>query len=171
MTQIRRFYGKYRGTVVNIEDPMRIGRINVMAPDVLGLGVSSWAMPCLPSTGKQMGIWALPQVGSGVWVEFEQGNPDYPIWSGCWFGSSAEVPPPCLAASTVTPVFLLQTQAQNLLMINDGPPPLGGITLKTLTGAFIQIAETGITISNGKGAIITMIGPTVAINGVALTIT
>ena len=87
----RQYFGKYRGMVVSNVDPMQIGRLLVQVPDVLGPIPSSWAMPCLPFTGKQMGMWCLPQIGAGVWVEFEQGNPDYPIWSGCWYGIAAEV--------------------------------------------------------------------------------
>lgn len=81
-----KFYGKYRGTVVNNLDPMQLGRIQVMVPDVFGLSISSWAMPCVPIAGKQQGIFVLPQVGSGVWIEFEQGEPDYPIWVGGFGG-------------------------------------------------------------------------------------
>jgi len=88
----RLYYGKYRGMVINNVDPLQIGRLQVQVPDVAGLIPSSWAMPCFPLTGKQMGSYMIPQIGAGVWVEVEEGNPDYPIWSGCWFGSVAEVP-------------------------------------------------------------------------------
>ena len=80
----QKFFGKYRGTVINNVDPLNMGRIMVQVPDVSGLTPSTFAMPCFPFTGKQSGFWALPQIGSGVWVEFEQGDPNYPIWSGCW---------------------------------------------------------------------------------------
>ncbi len=166
-----KYYGKYRGVVINNLDPMQTGRIQVQVPDVSNLVPTSWAMPCFPFTGKQMGLFALPQIGSGVWVEFEQGNPDYPIWSGCWFGSAAEVP--ALALATVPPLsnFVVQTAAQNTLMISDMPGPTGGILLKTTTGAMISINDIGITISNGKGATIVMAGPSVTINQGALMVT
>lgn len=167
----KKYFGKYRGMVVNNIDPLQIGRLLVQVPDVLGPIPSSWAMPCLPFTGKQMGMWCLPQIGSGVWVEFEQGDPDYPIWSGCWYGIAAEVPALALAAPPGVPNIVLQTTAQNALMLSDLPGPTGGILLKTTTGAFISVNDLGITISNGKGAIITMMGPTVDINMTALTIT
>jgi hypothetical protein len=167
----RKYYGKYRGMVVNNVDPLQIGRLLVQVPDVLGPIPSSWAMPCLPFTGKQMGMWCLPQVGTGVWVEFEQGDPDYPIWSGCWYGVVAEVPALALAAPPAVPNVVIQTAAQNTLMLSDLPGPTGGILLKTTTGAFISVNDIGITISNGKGAIITLTGPTVDINMTALTVT
>jgi len=167
----KKHFGKYRGMVVNNVDPLQIGRLLVQVPDVLGPIPSSWAMPCLPFTGKQMGMWCLPQIGTGVWVEFEQGDPDYPIWSGCWYGVAAEVPALALAAPPAVPNIVLQTTAQNTLMLSDLPGPTGGILLKTTTGAFISVNDIGITISNGKGAIITLLGPKVDINMTALTIT
>lgn len=166
-----KFYGKYRGMVISNIDPMQIGRLLVQVPDVTGLAPSSWAMPCFPFSGKQMGAWALPQIGTGVWVEFEQGNPDHPIWSGCWFGSPAEVPALALAAPPGISNVVLQTTLQNTLMISDVPGPTGGILLKTTTGAMISVSDVGITISNGKGATIVMAGPTVTINSGALIVT
>jgi uncharacterized protein involved in type VI secretion and phage assembly len=166
----KKYFGKYRGMVLNNVDPMQMGRLMVQVPDISGLIPSTWAMPCFPVTGKQMGTWWLPQIGAGVWVEFEQGDPDYPIWSGCWFGSAAEVPALALAAPPAIPNFVVQTQAQNTIMISDLPGPTGGILLKTTTGAMISVSDVGITISNGKGAVITMTGPAVDINAGALTI-
>ena len=171
MPDTSKFYGKYRGTVLNNVDPMQQGRIMAQVPDVLGPAPSSWAMPSFPFAGKQMGGWWLPQIGAGVWVEFEQGEPDHPIWSGCWFGSAAEVPALALAAPPGVPNIVLQTQAQNMLMISDVPGPTGGILLKTTTGAFISVNDVGITISNGKGAIITLTGPSVTVNAGALVVT
>jgi len=166
----KKYFGKYRGMVISNIDPMQMGRLMVQVPDISGLIPSTWAMPCFPVTGKQMGTWWLPQIGAGVWVEFEQGDPDYPIWSGCWFGSAAEVPALALAAPPAIPNFVIQTQGQNTIMISDLPGPTGGILLKATTGAMISISDVGITISNGKGAIITMTGPTVDINAGAMTI-
>jgi len=171
MSSNQKYYGKYRGMVINNIDPLQTGRLQVQVPDVSGLIPSTWAMPCFPFTGNQMGMWALPQIGTGVWVEFEQGDPDYPIWSGCWFGSAAEVPALAQAAPPAVPNVVLQTQAQNTIMISDVPGPTGGILLKTTTGALISVNDTGITISNGKGATITLTGPTVNINMGALVIT
>lgn len=111
----------------------------------------------------------IPQVGAGVWVEFEQGNSDYPIWSGCWYGEG-QVPPLALAGVPVSPNIVFQTAAQNCLVISDLPGPTGGIMLKSSTGATIIVNDTGIYIQNGKGASLTMAGPSVDINKGALTI-
>jgi uncharacterized protein involved in type VI secretion and phage assembly len=167
MTQ---YLGKFRGVVVNHVDPLQVGRLQVTVPDVT-LAPSTWAMPCFPFGGMQAGAWMIPNPGTGVWVEFEQGDPDFPIWTGCWYGSAAEVPALAHAAPPVTPPIVLQTQGQTTLMLSDVPGPQGGILLKTTTGALISVNETGIVISNGKGATISMIGPTIALNQTALTVT
>jgi len=171
MSDAQKFFGKYRGMVIDNVDPMQTGRLMVQVPDVAGLIPGSWALPCFPFTGQQMGFWALPQIGSGVWVEFEQGNPDHPIWSGCWFGSASEPPALALAAPPSVPNIVIQTQGQNTFMLSDLPGPTGGILLKTATGAMIAVNDIGITITNGQGATITMTGPTVNVNAGALTVT
>jgi uncharacterized protein involved in type VI secretion and phage assembly len=166
-----KYYGKYRGLVLNNIDPMQMARLLVQVPDVLGLGISSWAMPCVPIAGPQMGTFVVPVVGSGVWVEFEGGNTDYPIWTGCFWGSVAEVPVLALAGIPVSPNIVLQTMGQNTVVVSDLPGPTGGIMLKSLTGATLIVNDTGIYIQNGKGASIVMVGPTVTINAGALVVT
>jgi hypothetical protein len=166
----KRYYGKYRGTVVNNIDPLQMGRIQAIVPDVSSVVPSSYAMPCLPVGGIQMGMYAVPPIGAGVWIEFEHGDPDKPVWTGCFWGSAAEVPALALAGNPASPSIVLQTGLQNTLMISDLPGPTGGILLKSTTGATIMVNDLGITISNGKGAIISMVGPTVDINAGALTI-
>jgi uncharacterized protein involved in type VI secretion and phage assembly len=165
------YFGKHRGMVLNNIDPEQRGRLLVQVPDVLGLGTSSWAMPCVPMAGIQMGAYFVPLIGSGVWVEFEGGDPDYPIWTGGFWGSAAEVPALALAGIPGSPNIVLQTTGQNTLMISDLPGPTGGIMLKSPTGASIIVNDTGIYIQNGKGASIVMTGPTTTINNGAFVVT
>ena len=87
------YLGKYKGVVVQHIDPMQEGRIQVTVPDV-NIPPSTWATPCFPIGGIQAGAYMIPMPGTGVWVEFEQGDATRPIWSGCWYGSAAEVPAP-----------------------------------------------------------------------------
>lgn len=164
-----RFYGKYRGMVLNNIDPESRGRMLVQVPDVTGIGTSSWAMPCFPFTGQKMGWYALPQIGAGVWVEFEAGNPDQPIWTGCWYGRSSELPSAASAAPPVLPSVVIASQAQNVIELND-VPGTGGIILKCRSGAKIEITDIGITLDNGRGAKIEMLGPQINLNSGALTI-
>jgi len=170
MSEARKYYGKYRGTVLQNIDPEQRARIQVMVPDVSGLLPSSWAMPCVPIAGKSMGTFMVPQIGAGVWVEFEQGDPEYPIWTGGFWGMAAEVPALALAGNPASPSLVFQSGLQNTLSISDLPGPTGGIMLKSTTGAMIVVNDLGITISNGKGATIVLAGPTVTINNGALVV-
>ncbi|MCB4365028.1 baseplate assembly protein [Hydrogenophaga taeniospiralis] len=167
----QKYYGKYRGMVISNIDPMQQGRLMVQVPDVGGLIPGTWAMPCVPIAGIQNGMFALPIPGSGVWVEFEQGDPDYPIWVGGFWGSAAEVPALALLTPPAVPAITLQTPLQNGLTISDVPGPTGGIMIKSTTGAMLIVNDTGIYIQNGKGAAITLVGPVVTINNGALTVT
>jgi uncharacterized protein involved in type VI secretion and phage assembly len=166
----QRFLGKYRGMVLNNVDPLQQGRLQVQVPDVSGLAPATWAMPCVPVAGIQNGMFALPIVGSGVWVEFEQGNADHPIWVGCFWGSGAEVPALARATPPGMSAITFQTPFQNGITVSDLPGPTGGIMLKSATGAMLIVNDTGIYIQNGKGATITMVGPSVVINNGALSV-
>ena len=84
-----RFYGKYRGTVTDV-DPQTC-RIKATVPAVLGDTPTGWCMPCVPYAGPKVGIAFLPERGSGVWIEFEGGDVSYPIWVGCYW-RQGEVP-------------------------------------------------------------------------------
>jgi uncharacterized protein involved in type VI secretion and phage assembly len=165
-----RYFGKYRGTVLNNVDPMMIGRIMAIVPDVSSVVPTSWAMPCFPMAGIQTGTIAVPPIGAGVWVEFERGDPDYPIWTGCYFGTAAEMPALHLLTPPGMSAITLQTMLQNGITVTDLPGPTGGIVIKTTTGASLIVNDTGIYIQNGKGASIVMVGPSVTVNNGALTV-
>lgn len=77
----REFFGKYRGQVIDNVDPLRKGRLQVRVPQVLG-NVTVWAEPCVPYAGPQLGWYSMPEINTGVWVEFEAGDQSYPIWTG-----------------------------------------------------------------------------------------
>ena len=85
-----RYFGKYRGTVTGTDDETKRGRLKIRVPAVLG-ALEVWAMPCVPYAGKQVGWFSLPDKGAGVWVEFEGGDPSFPIWTGC-FWADEELP-------------------------------------------------------------------------------
>jgi hypothetical protein len=175
MSEGQALWGKYRGTVVNNVDPEQRGRLVVSVPDALGLVPSSWAEPCVPlagPTGPPMGVYLVPPIAAGVWVEFEHGDADRPVWVGCRWGSQSDVPPLVRAGNPADPNIVIQSLLQHVVMISDmaPTPATGGIILKSATGAMIVVNDSGIYISNGKGASITMVGPTVTINNGALVI-
>ena len=81
--QMEKYYGKFRGLVRNNIDPMGRGRIQADVPSISGM-VPSWCMPCVPYA-QDIRESAIPPVGTTVWIEFERGELDYPIWSGCFW--------------------------------------------------------------------------------------
>ena len=89
--QTDRFYGKYRGLVLVNVDPQNQGRLKAVVPEVLGVFPSNWALPCTPYAGLLAGLFTVPMVGTGVWIEFEAGDVNRPVWTGCWWGT-AQVP-------------------------------------------------------------------------------
>jgi hypothetical protein len=167
----RKYYGKYSGTVLTNIDPLKQGRVLVTVPDILGDDPCIWATSCSPIAGKQMGMYALPMPGDGVWVEFEQGNLSCAICAGSWRGSSADVPAAALAAPATNPPIVIQSITQNRIILSGLPGE--GITIETAAGAAgprIVIDAAGIQITNGPSASIVVTPTSVSINGTALVI-
>jgi len=161
--QSGQYFGKYRGQVANNIDPMMLGRLQVSCSAVLGDGRLSWAMPCSPYGGSGVGFFMIPPVGANVWVEFEGGNIDFPIWSGCFWGTG-EVP----ASPAVPQMKVIKTDTATITL-ND-LPGAGGITIETTTGMRIAITVTGIEINDGMGGSIKMTGPQISVNDGALEV-
>ncbi len=148
---MRQFFGKYRGKVENNIDPQGQGRVQVSCPAVLGDGSLSWAMPCAPYAGSGVGFFAVPPNEANVWVEFEGGDPDYPIWSGCFWGIGE--------APAVPPLpFVKIFKTDSLTLKLDDTPGAGGFTLEVnppavATPMTLKMTATGIEISNGAANI------------------
>jgi uncharacterized protein involved in type VI secretion and phage assembly len=165
---MNRHYGKYRGKVESNFDELNLGRIQVSVPSVLGSGTHSWAMPCAPYGGNGVGFFAIPPKGANVWVEFEGGDPDYPIWAGCFWGIG-EVPVfPALASMKV-----FKTDSVTLTVSDVSGA--GGVTLEVKTPAVsmpskITIDSNGIVIEHSPGTI-TMTQTSIEIKHTTPTIT
>lgn len=155
-----RFYGKYRGTVTDSQDPLMIGRIRAQVPEVTGEVDSDWAAPCLP-----FGILSIPPVGATVWIEFEQGDPDRPICSGSLWNSPA-VTPALLIAPPYDQV-LIQTEGGHQVILDD-TPGTGGITLRTAIGQTIVLSGAGVEIDDGRGGSVKLTAPRAVINDDAM---
>jgi hypothetical protein len=145
------FFGKYRGKVENNVDPLQQGRIQVSVPAVLGDGRLSWAMPCVPFAGPQVGFFAVPPVGANIWCEFEGGRTDYPIWSGCFWGTGEAPVLPAIAETKV-----LKTGAVTL-NISD-LPGAGGFTIEVnppavATPLKLAFSANGIELTSGASSV------------------
>jgi uncharacterized protein involved in type VI secretion and phage assembly len=158
------FFGKFRAKVTDNLDPLQLARVRVKAPDVYGENESGWAMPALPYTGNGVGLFLIPPVDASVWVEFEHGDPDYPIWAG-GFWATGEVP----ASPAVAEMKVLKTDTATITL-ND-LPGAGGITIETKAGMKIKIDSTGIEINNGLGGSVKLSGPQVSVNSGAFEVT
>ncbi|MCN9241501.1 phage baseplate assembly protein V [Streptomyces sp. RY43-2] len=168
-----RHLGKFRGRVISNDDPLRLGRITAEVPDVLGGEPSTWALPCLPFTGPQSGQFVVPPPGAGVWVEFEQGDPSFPVWTGCWYGDADELPPDArreLRAGAASKPVVVQTPQAHKLVLNDTAGADQGILLQAQDGAYIRITQDAVVIATGAGAEIVLRGTEVTVNQGQLTV-
>jgi hypothetical protein len=143
-----RFFGKYRGKVLDNQDPQSRGSIKVVVPAVLG-ATPLWALPCSPYAGKDVGFFAIPPVDSSVWVEFEGGDPDHAIWAGCFWESgeiaSADAKPD--VAFFRTPGAVIRIEDSGVVEIET----VGGTKI-TLTGTEISLEAPSIKQSANGGA-------------------
>ncbi|ABV94288.1 conserved hypothetical protein [Dinoroseobacter shibae DFL 12 = DSM 16493] len=172
--QARRYYGKFRGFVVDNADPETLGRLRVRVPSVMGNEVSDWALPCAPFGGLDgQGLFLIPEVDSQLWVEFEEGNPDKPIWVGTFWRAS-DLPPEDARQPEPT-TRMLQTPSGHRLRFDDADgderitlahksgaelvmDPEGGLVLTNAGGAILTLDETGnsVTLEDGNGNEMTM---------------
>lgn len=160
-----KYYGKYRGVVKSNEDPNHRGRLQVEVEDVFGKGrTSGWTLPASPYAGKMTGLFSVPPVGTNVWVEFEAGDPEYPVWTGC-FWPDGEAP-----ADQGSPDIKIWKTDQCMIKLDDSSGARG-ITIEVGGRMRIVLNDNGIELDNGNGAVIKLSGKTVSINGDALEVT
>lgn len=119
-----RFWGKYRGTVVENTDPLFQGRLMAEVPAIAG-SLLNWALPCVPYAGMNVGFYAIPPIGAKVWIEFEGGDPNYPIWSGCFWG-----PEDILQVPEPPPPEMKVFKTEFITLILNDLPEIGGFSLK-----------------------------------------
>ena len=125
----RTYFGKYRGKVESNSDLSGLGRVQVSCPAVLGDGSASWAMPSSPYAGPGVGFFALPPEGANIWVEFEGGDPDYPIWSGCFWGKDEMLEEVQAKTENAKDYKAFKTDAFTLV-IHDDDSKAGGVTIE-----------------------------------------
>jgi uncharacterized protein involved in type VI secretion and phage assembly len=154
-----RYYGKYRGTVTDVDEDTL--RIKAKVPAVLGDQASGWCMPCVPYAGDSVGMAFLPEVGAGVWIEFEGGDVSYPVWVGCYWREGEK---PSDAKPKVKTI--VTKQGHKLLLDDDGQT----ITITDSSSNKITLSSDGITLERGSNKVV--VGEAnVSVNDGALEVT
>jgi len=164
----RRFYGKYRGVVVDNADPEKLGRLKVRVPSVLGQDVvTGWALPCVPYGGDvDQGFLFIPETEAGVWVEFEEGDLEFPIWVGTYWskpGGESELPKPNAAdgseeGSVQDPVTrkIIKTKKGHTIQMEDKDGEESVQIVEATNGNVVTMNGDGTKITDANGNEITM---------------
>ncbi len=170
----RRRYGKYRGFVVDNQDPDTLGRLTLRVPSVLADQVTDWALPCMPFGGLgQQGWFGVPEPEAQVWVEFEEGDINRPIWTGTFWQRGADLPEGAAKASPTT--RMMQTPGGHIIRFDDEKgqerivlrhpadadlviDPDGSITLTDPSGNTMRVDASAerVTLEHGNGSRLTM---------------
>jgi hypothetical protein len=163
-----RYYGKYRGYVSNVTDPENTGRIKAYVPRLLGEAETGWCMPCTPYAGPDQGLYTIPDVGAGVWIEFEGGDLSRPLWSGMWWGKpetadigqpdstarfapeTSEIPKEAYPDRIVEPgVRILKSSLGHYVLLDDRADT-ARVELRDSLGNRIILDKDGLTILAGN---------------------
>jgi len=146
-----RFYGKYRGVVANNADPLNLGRIQATVPRLLAAETTGWALPAFPYGGvAEEGYFAVPSVGAGVWIEFEEGDLSYPIWTGTWY-QSGQIPESAKPAQKV-----FKTTSGHKIVLDDDAK---SITITDANANVISMDSSAIKITAGQATQIVVDAP------------
>lgn len=151
----RKKYGKYRATVVDNQDPEKLGRLKLQIPSILGTRQSDWALPCMPfGGGSDHGFFMVPEIDAQVWVEFEEGDIDRPIWTGTFWQSGDDVPPEADVEEMST--RLIKTPCGHILQFDDKDGE-EKILLRHKTEAELTIDENGtLVLTDAGGGTVTL---------------
>lgn len=138
-----RYYGIYRGFVVDVADPEERGRVRVQVPSIGqrrkdDVPLNIWALPCQPGLsvgkrgGQMHGLFVPPNLGDQIWVSFESGRPELPVYMGGW---------------------LSQNNFAGDELIHQNALRKG---IRTASGHYIRLSDDGddfhVTISKGDGS-------------------
>ena len=138
-----KYWGKYRGLVVDRDDPEQLGRLKLKVPSVLGDAVTGWAWPALPYAGANLGFFFVPQNGDLVWVEFVEGELEHPLWSGgSWGkpGGTSEIPDE--AKGNYPDTQVLRTKSGHVIILDDKDGQ-EQITIRDKAGSSITLKQDG----------------------------
>jgi uncharacterized protein involved in type VI secretion and phage assembly len=137
-----KYWGKCRGLVVDRSDPEQLGRLRLKVPSIFGTADTGWASPASPYAGADIGFFFLPQVGDMVWVEFEEGELDHPIWSGgSWARPGNQSELPAEAKPSYADQAVIKTKSGNVIVLSDAAGA-ERITIRAKSGCEIVIDPT-----------------------------
>lgn len=160
----RRYYGKYCGFVVDNDDPAMLGRLKLRVPSVLGNEVvTGWALPCVPYGGAAgQGFLFIPEREAGVWVEFEEGDLEFPIWVGTFWSKpdgESELPKPNKEDGSEEGEVqdppsrkIIKTLKGHTLQFEDADEGEMVLLVDGVNGHVISLDSKGITINDGKNS-------------------
>jgi phage baseplate assembly protein gpV len=150
-----RYYGKYRGHVVDNADPDDLGRVKASVPRVLGDLTSGWALPVFPYGGaSEQGFFAVPDIGAGVWIEFEGGDISYPIWSGTWY-TSGDIPESAKPGKKV-----LKTKSGHKIVLDDDG---GTLEITDSNGNTVTMDSSTVKVAAGQATKLVIDAPQIQI--------
>jgi hypothetical protein len=154
-----RYYGKYRGTVADVDDPLEQCRVRAVVPALLGEQQLGWALPAAPFAGDGHGMVMLPEPGSGVWIEFEAGDINHPVWSGAWWAEGQRPEPKGAGVRVIVSKnghqVVLDDEADELRLKHGaaaGPELVlrGDEIVLTMGQCEIKISATSISLNQGQ---------------------
>lgn len=152
----RKKFGKHKGYVVNNVDPLNLGRVQVKVPTILN-EAPVWAMPCMPYGGiNGQGWYAIPEVDATVWIEFEAGEVDKPIWVGTFWPEQGGELPDAPGGAGIPENKVFRTPSGHYLAMEDAADN-EFIHLHHASGSEIQMNPAGsVAITDSSGAAVTM---------------
>lgn len=146
-----RYYGKYRGQVTDNNDPNNLGRVKAQVPRLLDTEETGWALPAFAYGGaSDQGLFAVPDIGAGVWIEFEGGDLSYPIWSGTWF-TSGDIPE---SAQPGKKVF--KTQSGHKIVLDDDA---GSLEITDSNGNTVTMDSSTVKVAAGDATKVVIDAP------------
>jgi phage baseplate assembly protein gpV len=120
----KKFYGVTTGRVINMLDPLMLGRVQVQLPFIDALDLSPWARVVTPMAGQMAGNYFIPNLGDEVLVAFEHGDVKAPYVIGCLWTALAPPPMP----SPLPQIRAIRTLTGNQIVFTEAPP---SVTIQT----------------------------------------
>lgn len=152
----KRFYGKYRGKVSDVKDPLALGRICAKVPAIFGDKDTGWALPSAPYAGDGVGMFFVPPEDANVWIEFEEGDPDHPIWTGCFWGiGEAPTGLPADPLGFSSDIKIIKTESATITINDKSNPliPMKGVKIEVSPNLTIVMNQLGIELSDGSSSV------------------